>query len=169
MIGRSLADLMSEMGHKRTNQSAPVPTFVRYAPNSGQTGAQPDCPLSANRVRCTAANSISIRSPRRRNAQKERPPRGVLPKSDQVFCSGGCVSSGAVLRAAMKLRPIMPLSNINQLDGIGIISAAALASGSQRPQCCPQPVAPPRKGRRMVSNRRLARAPNARPIQSRIC
>jgi hypothetical protein len=47
MIGRSLADLMSEMGHKRTNQSAPVPTFVRYAPNSGQTGAQPDCPLCA--------------------------------------------------------------------------------------------------------------------------
>jgi hypothetical protein len=46
---------MSALGHKRTNQSAPVPADVRYAYDSGQSRAYLECPLSANRVIRTAA------------------------------------------------------------------------------------------------------------------
>jgi hypothetical protein len=48
------------MGHKRTNRPGPKSTVCLLLSESGQTPARPVCPLSANRDRCTATNSISI-------------------------------------------------------------------------------------------------------------
>src|SRR5450755_3557580 len=61
-----------------TKADNPYPAKVDPCPlwsKSGQTRAQLDCPLCANRARCTAANSISIRSMRRQAAASSSEPQ----------------------------------------------------------------------------------------------
>ena len=73
LMGFCRAARMSALGQKRTKHRWPKSGFVRYGPKADKRGVQLDCPRSANRDRCTAANGISIRSPRRR---AEETPRG---------------------------------------------------------------------------------------------
>src|ERR1022692_1692472 len=66
LIGRSQ---LSESGHSRHSQLAPKSTFVRCWSNRRQNLVPSVCPRSANRDRCTAANSVLIRSLRRHGDQ----------------------------------------------------------------------------------------------------
>src|SRR5450759_2123458 len=54
------------LGQKLTNHRGPTSAIVRWYSKSGQTRLRLDCPLCAISDQCTAANSISILSPRRR-------------------------------------------------------------------------------------------------------
>jgi hypothetical protein len=73
------AHRMSASGQSRPNQSAPVPTFVRYAHNSGQTWVRLNCPLSA-KSRLMQCNMFGAK----RKTASRRPIRNSIRCFDQV-------------------------------------------------------------------------------------
>src|ERR1035437_9737462 len=60
------------------------PGALRYAPNSDHSRHESELTLSANRDRCTAANSISIRSPRRRSQRQAKSNKPVYPEQSSA-------------------------------------------------------------------------------------